>query len=228
MKFGFVRRLREMVDASGGTRALSRKADLSEKNLTNWLSGEVEPKIFAVAALAEAAGVSLDWLLSGEGRGPDKRMEFGELVRIPLFGPEAWGGSERLASLISRYRKGGGDPNGLHVVGFMAFDSQWLREFLSADPATLALLTLSGDTMEPLIRAGDNVLVDTAAKTLSQDGVYLLGVGAGLKVMRVTLLLEGGVSLKHDNPAYAEQRLGSEGAQQVLVEGRIRWFGRFI
>jgi len=50
----------------GSVRALADKSGVSERRIASWLAG-TEPKINALAAVAAAADVSLDWLATGEG-----------------------------------------------------------------------------------------------------------------------------------------------------------------
>lgn len=58
-------RLREAANNVGGIRALSVKSGIGERTIANWLTG-TEPRVHALHAVATAAGVSLDWLLTGE------------------------------------------------------------------------------------------------------------------------------------------------------------------
>jgi transcriptional regulator with XRE-family HTH domain len=62
----FAARLRDLVDSVGSARAFAAQADVSEGAVGTWLS-RVEPTREKLAAIANATGVSLDWLITGRG-----------------------------------------------------------------------------------------------------------------------------------------------------------------
>jgi len=59
-------RLRHAAKLCGGIRALGKKSGVQERTLASWLAG-TEPKSRGIAAVAKAAGVSLEWLITGAG-----------------------------------------------------------------------------------------------------------------------------------------------------------------
>lgn len=63
-------RIRECAQKIGSGDALARAAGIPRRTLENYLSGRSEPKASAVLAIAEAAGVSADWLLRGTPGSP--------------------------------------------------------------------------------------------------------------------------------------------------------------
>jgi len=64
----FSNRLRLLAKEFGGIRALSKKTDTSERTLANWLSCKTDPKATALKSIADATGVSLNWLIMGQGK----------------------------------------------------------------------------------------------------------------------------------------------------------------
>ncbi|MGB1111179.1 MAG: helix-turn-helix domain-containing protein [Gammaproteobacteria bacterium] len=87
-------RLRELADRVGGKKEMARLGGISEVQIYRYINGENVPSIRAIARLAEAADVSLNWLATGEGpqdrqtadrpSGSDK-LDF-ELLRHLLVG----------------------------------------------------------------------------------------------------------------------------------------------
>lgn len=59
---GRIRRCAELV---GSGDALSQKADIPRSTLETYLTGKAEPKASRLVAIAEAAGVSVQWLATG-------------------------------------------------------------------------------------------------------------------------------------------------------------------
>lgn len=69
-------RIRACADIAGSGDALSRKSGVPRRTLENYLSGHSEPKALVVLKIADAAGVTLDWLIAG--RFPKRRSDSGD------------------------------------------------------------------------------------------------------------------------------------------------------
>lgn len=63
----FVARIRRVVDMVGGIAALSRKCHLSRPVIHKYLNGASDPSRARLVSLAQAAGVSVEWLATGAG-----------------------------------------------------------------------------------------------------------------------------------------------------------------
>jgi len=66
-KFDIAARIDEAVRKSGGPSFVSKETGISRKTLFNYTSGATDPKVLTLDCIAQACGVSLDWLISGEG-----------------------------------------------------------------------------------------------------------------------------------------------------------------
>lgn len=116
-----------------------------------------------------------------------------------------------------------------HVIDYMAFQEGWVRRSLGLDPQGLALISAKGDSMEPAIRAGDLLLVDTSVNEVEDDAIYILVMDGHLVVKRLQRFVGGAVSVKSDNAAYVEQTLSAEElSSYATITGRVRWIGRMI
>ena len=60
------RRIRECARKVGSGDELARRSGVPRRTLESYLSGRSEPKATGLALIAQAAGVSLDWLLLGK------------------------------------------------------------------------------------------------------------------------------------------------------------------
>jgi len=58
-------RLGVVIDKIGGLRKAAEVAGATDDTLLNWKNGNSRPNLFGVAALAAAAGVSVDWIVTG-------------------------------------------------------------------------------------------------------------------------------------------------------------------
>jgi phage repressor protein C with HTH and peptisase S24 domain len=85
----------------------------------------------------------------------------------------------------------------------------------------------STDTMEPTIRRGDDMLVDTSVTTFVDDGVYVVA-GASIVIARVRRLHNGGAALHFDNPKYPPRIMHpvDHSGMSPGILGRVRGAGR--
>jgi hypothetical protein len=109
-------------------------------------------------------------------------------------------------------------------AGKVGFDEKWLRK-LGVDPAQVSLIRVEGDSMQPTLNDGDDIMVDKAAalKPL-KSGVHVLRMDDVLMVKRLAAGKGGKLSVLSDNPAYPDWRDLDAGAVSVI--GRVVWVGR--
>lgn len=109
----------------------------------------------------------------------------------------------------------------------LMFKEDWIRYELGAKAQDLCLIRVSGDSMEPTLRAGDVILIDHRACRPDREGIYIMRVGEMLLVKRLQALPGGKIRVTSDNPAFDPWTLGPEefGAD-VQVVGRVVWSGR--
>jgi phage repressor protein C with HTH and peptisase S24 domain len=125
-------------------------------------------------------------------------------------------------------RAAAGNHGGLrsdHLVNFIAFSESFLKQTLRRSPKNLALLTASGDSMDPTIRDGDLLLVDTSARRIEGSFIYVLAIGGGLLVKRIDLRRDGSVILKSDNPKYDAEEVPAAETPTLEVLGQVIWQG---
>ena len=106
----------------------------------------------------------------------------------------------------------------------MAFGAKWLKQ-LSADPAKLSLISVDGDSMDPTLCDGDDIMVDhSAAERPLRDGIYVLRMDDVLLVKRLALRPSGKLSIRSDNDRYPNW--DDVAPQEVNIIGRVVWTGR--
>lgn len=106
----------------------------------------------------------------------------------------------------------------------MGFAPKWLRR-LGADPANLSLIVVDGDSMDPTLGNGDDIMVDHSAATRPlRDGIYVLRMDDVLLVKRVAMGPSGRLSIRSDNPQYPDW--DDISAESVNIIGRVVWTGR--
>ena len=199
---------------------------VSPSALRKWLKGEAEPSRERLIALADTAQVSIGWLAKGEGpepafnggNGAARRARVADESRDPM--------QQRF--VLPPRRGGSADGRSAPHGEFLAFNRDWIRLNLKAEPENLIVEIASGKEMEPTVRAGDLLLIDTTERALHQCGVYLLDIGGERLLKRVQRKLDGSVVLISDNPAYMPDILPVDVAKSVSAVGRVIWSGGTI
>ena len=98
------------------------------------------------------------------------------------------------------------------------FSRRWLRE-QGLDGTMLSAIAVEGDSMEPLLRAGDEVLVDRRPQPF-RDGIHVVRLGETLLVKRVAAQGGGRFTLLSQNLAYPPQEVSAE---EIEIVGRVVW-----
>jgi len=204
------RRLAELAAARGSSLAeLSRMVGRNGTYLQQFIT-KGSPRALAERdrrMLAQFFGVD-EAELGGEDTGsydsPARRGEWVEVPRLPLgasAGPGAFAADEAPFDVFR-------------------FSARWLRE-QGLDPARLSAIAVAGDSMEPLLKDGDEILVDRSPRPL-RDGIHVVRLGDALHVKRVQAGTPGRLTLISANPAYPPIEVA---VGDVELIGRVVWKG---
>lgn len=102
----------------------------------------------------------------------------------------------------------------------LRFSQRWLRT-LGLDPAQLSVIEVAGDSMEPTLRDGDEILVDRSVRAW-RDGIHVVRIDDVLLVKRLEQGPAGMIRVISDNPAYASN---DRARDEVIIVGRVAWKG---
>jgi hypothetical protein len=98
---------------------------------------------------------------------------------------------------------------------------------LTDDPSQLSIIQVMGDSMDPTLGDGDDILVDRAdASARLRDGIYVLRYDDALNVKRIAMNPAGGVTVASDNPAYPSWP--DCDLSRMTIIGRVVWVGRRV
>jgi phage repressor protein C with HTH and peptisase S24 domain len=113
-----------------------------------------------------------------------------------------------------------------NTSGQFGFNEAWLRKLTPSKASSLSIIRVHGDSMEPTLSEGDEVMVDLGdGQSRLRDGIYVLRMDGALNVKRVAIEPKGRrISVLSDNPAYPSWR-GLE-RRAINIVGRVLWFGR--
>lgn len=114
------------------------------------------------------------------------------------------------------------------VCGYYAFrESFFKREGIHQEKCVL--MVVAGDSMEPLIREGDTILVDESepGKVLRDGYIFVVGLGDALMVKRLVKIPHGW-RLCSENKERPDIDVQGDDFDTFRVYGRVRWFGRVL
>lgn len=220
-----IERLRRIAEQAGGQVALSRKASIPLTTLHRAITGG-DLKTSVLTALAAAAGVRVEWLATGAGPMlPDGSGMAEETVAFAAAVPRPAPSDD---VLISRYDARataglGTAENTGHIVDKVLFSADFIRNKLRRDPKNLALIECSGDSMEPALRDGDDLLVDISATQPRSGPIYILRVAGALLAKRIQPRMDGTVMILSDNPRYPPEVITPSDATPLDVVGEVLW-----
>lgn len=112
-----------------------------------------------------------------------------------------------------------------HFLDYAVFRADWLTAVSSNSFDKLTVYVVDDDSMEPTLRSGDHVLVESAANQMRGDGIYVIGMRAGLAIKRIVFSPEGDVvGVMSDNPLYPSHEAVRR--SNINLIGRVIWVGR--
>jgi phage repressor protein C with HTH and peptisase S24 domain len=207
--------------------AFSKKSGISDSSLRGYLKGGM-PGADIALKIAEVAKVDLKWLIAGTGskeiKPPEDAFEGGaldsrgrivnEIAFIPRLDVQASAG---MGSLVVSE----------DTVDILAFNRNWLRE-RSINAVAARVLDVKGDSMEPTIRDGDILVVDTSITQVRDNAIYVIIYAGNVLVKRVHLKRDGSLTLISDNERYPREDVPIEEVPDLHIAGRVMWFGRSI
>jgi phage repressor protein C with HTH and peptisase S24 domain len=166
---------------------------------------------------AEALGVTVGWLLEGEGNGesiPERKPA----------GDSTPGGNRTVVEYDSSLSAGGGRNHDQEAVkAEWSIPAEYLRYELGVSSANYGILETVGDSMDPTIVSGDRVMVDFDDRTPSPPGIFALWDGLGTVIKRVEHIPNSNpltFRIISDNTRYDSYE---RTAEEINVIGRVIW-----
>lgn len=223
---GFLERFLRTIKASSAAemRAWLEKTGIGKGTAQTLLSGGL-PSAEKLIAIASETGVSIDWLL---GVDATATAELGQIKQAAPSDTDEF-------VYIPRYDVAASAGSGSYVDNeqprfTMAFRRYWITNHLHANPKDLSVITVKGDSMEPVLKDGDNILVHHADADRA-DGIYVLRLEDRIVVKRTLWLAQHRVRIISDNAkAYPPYEVDGSDDNDFDFEviGRVVWFGRQI
>ncbi|OFP57613.1 transcriptional regulator [Pseudomonas aeruginosa] len=220
---------------------LSRRTGVGQSTISRILSGKIAtPKDEQVHPIAEYFGLSTDQL---RGRATIGAVTPPAASREPdatMDGPiEVWDDSTPLPSdevlvpflkeveLAAGSGKMSVEVNSRRSLRF----GKYSLKKKGVDPANARCVTITGNSMEPVLRNGATVGVDVGNTRIVDGDLYAINHGGLLRVKQTYRLPGGGIRLRsfnrdeHPDEEYSQDEII---AQEIEIIGRVFWGAMFF
>ncbi len=217
----FEERFGALVEMAGGAVKAAKQCGVSRNTLYLWGKSDGKIPLNKALKLAEAAGVTLDWVATGWERRPDLPKvapdvvppeEALDLARVPLLGVSAAAGA-------------GAANDTAEVEDHIYMPRAQLRA-LGVPPDFVHFIRVRGDSMEPTIADGAIVLIDASLQRYRGEAIYALSQDGDVRIKRLAKAVDGGFMAISDNPIYPPERLSPAELYGLRIEGRVLWTER--
>lgn len=216
--------IRTVAEVERRADAIARRHGDSVKKDTvrHLLSGRTQnPRSNKLRFIAEALDMSLPALVGAADGGvegtalrerstsaaPSQDVGEGDYVFVPRYDVRMAAGA-------------GAFPTEEAVVDQMPFPRDWLARQLAGQPANhLAVVQAMGESMEPVIRSGDDVLLNLSETTVADGGIYALIVNDTLLIKRCFMGPQG-IEIRSDNPTSPSWTVSRQDMADLRVVGR--------
>lgn len=219
---GILARLRKAADLRDMTYGdIAEKSGVPIGTVQKLMRGATDPQFMTMLKVVSSLGQSLDYVVlgigdeSGDWETPLPPPKIGE-KRIPIRDVTASAGHG--AEVLDE------DPK-----QWITFPLEWLRRL--GEPGELEIIMVAGDSMEPELRDGDQVMIDLSQRQM-KDGLFVVCADDRLFLKRLRLLGRNRVELVSTNPNYPpfeviiadeEDGVAQDGARII---GKVVWSGR--
>ncbi|EJG1710657.1 LexA family transcriptional regulator [Vibrio parahaemolyticus] len=229
----------ESLVGTDSVRQFALKTEVSEGAIRKILKGSI-PGIETAAKLANACGVSLDWLITGSE--PETKLTYDSSVHV-IDEPELNLHPNMVESMRREYGVEIKDNlsdefvliPGYHIQvsagnGCNAFDAKpkrWLAfrkkylQYRGLNPYNCVIVFVKGDSMADTITDNDSLLIDTSARTPIDGQIYVVRLGDELYAKRIQKSFDGSLILISDNKDYSPITVPKEQLDQLCVVGKV-------
>lgn len=202
---------------------LGEVAGVSAQAVNNWYKkGKIS--IDSAKAIYQKYGYSIEWILGGDKSQASVNQNDG--LTSDLFSNER--------DLLHKHRIDYYDVRA--AAGITGFENSDYPEIISSLYLTdegmaqlvgkkssdgICLVNVPTDSMEPTIRKGDIVFLDTKVNAYSGDGIYAFAIDGALFIKRIQKMIGGGYRMISDNEIYPPEQISDDVCENAKFIGRF-------
>jgi len=197
----------------------------SDETSYAWLRGDQLPSGKNLLELSQVLKISADWLLTGE-----------QPTVVPESAISTVALDQKTYALVPKYSvhvSTGAGSFIVHekVIDRLAFKQEWLHE-MGLQLNQVALLDVTGNSMEPQLLNGDTILVDLRKNKVSREGIFCLMVDEEGLICKYCQRMPGGtIKVKSLNKEFQDLDFDfspTSGKPYPRVIGKVVWVGRMM
>ena len=202
---------------------LGEVAGVSAQAVNNWYKkGKIS--VTSAKAIYQKYGYSIEWILGGDESKASVNQNDG--LTSDLFSNER--------DLLHKHRIDYYDVRA--AAGLTGFENSDYPEIISSLYLTdegmaqlvgkkssdgICLVNEPTDSMEPTIRKGDIVFLDTKVNAYSGDGIYAFAIDGALFIKRIQKMIGGGYRMISDNEIYPPEQISDDVCENAKFIGRF-------
>lgn len=170
------------------------------------------------SAIADALGVSLEWLMTGK-----------EPVKIPAYSIQTYEDINELSSEHTRipvYQielsagTGAAAPEFVETLYELPFRLDWVLSE-GVKPENVKIMKVKGDSMLTTLGDGDKVLLDVGNRLVEDNRVYAIVLNDDVYVKRLFRTYNGGMDIVSDNEDFDKVTIPPDELHYVYIIGRV-------
>lgn len=202
---------------------LGEVAGVSAQAVNNWYKkGKIS--VSSAKAIYQKYGYSIEWILGGDESQASVTQNDG--LTSDLFSNER--------DSLHKHRIDYYDVRA--AAGLTGFENSDYPEIISSLYLTdegmaqlvgkkssdgICLVNVPTDSMEPTIRKGDIVFLDTKVNAYSGDGIYAFAIDGALFIKRIQKMIGGGYRMISDNEIYPPEQISDDVCENAKFIGRF-------
>lgn len=202
---------------------LGEVAGVSAQAVNNWYKkGKIS--IDSAKAIYQKYGYSIEWILGSDESKASVNQN--NNLTSDLFSNER--------DLLHKHRIDYYDVRA--AAGLTGFENSDYPEIISSLYLTdegmaqlvgkkssdgICLVNVPTDSMEPTIRKGDIVFLDTKVNAYSGDGIYAFAIDGALFIKRIQKMIGGGYRMISDNEIYPPEQISDDVCKNAQFIGRF-------
>lgn len=201
----------------------AKRVGSAQANVSKWEKGGPQPEAIPMAEMAQLAGVSVkefsteQWVPAGQAMPAPTTID-------EIAAEHGWVLIDEIDLSLGMGATFLDSDRAPERLGLVPFAADWIRDMYRGSITHLKVVRGRGDSMEPTIRDGDFVLIDTSRRRLDeQDVVWAVSYGELGMIRRLRQMPGGGVQLMPDN-AVVRPTEAYDG--ELYIMGRVIWIGR--
>ena len=207
-----------LADSGASQRELAKAVGRTPAAVNFWVTGRTKTMSADDAKKAgEFLRVSPIWLATGDGQErqtvealcPGEPVPDG-FVEIPELDVRATAGDH----------DGGDQTLSEEVLGKIIRPLAWFQAH-GLNPSMCRYMTVHGESMEPLLWEGDEIMINCAPQPILNGKIYVFLLDGMPRVKRLFKLINGTLLIKSENPDFPEERLEGEDINRFKLVGRV-------